>query len=320
MKSPIFDLVVPHVEPSSLTAFSENGLVRDAENRTDDCLEKALATEGVHVYAIANGRMILKHDRQVLDPLFAPYELKALDPDPDNAVLLGYRETGEPRIAMPVNIDPDHLPDLYKAATARNIYRENILEGAMLGEAAQAFSLVHWNLTNRFCGKCGNATAARSGGYKRVCESCGNMLFPRTDPVVIMLVIDEANDRCLLGRNVQFPDGMYSCLAGFVEPGETIENAVRRETFEESGIAVGQVRIYASQPWPVPHSLMIGCFGRAESTEITFDEKELADCRWFSREETEAMLKRTQGEPGSVPPKGAIAHRLMRDWLDWPAG
>ncbi len=101
MKSPIFDLATPHAEPSSLTAFAENALIRDTENRDDDCLERAFATEGVHCYAIADGRMILKHDRQVLDPLFAPYELAALDPDPDNAVLLGHRETGEPRIAMP---------------------------------------------------------------------------------------------------------------------------------------------------------------------------------------------------------------------------
>lgn len=319
MKSPIFDLKVPHIEPSSLTAFAENRLIRDAENRSDDCLEKAFAADGVHAYAFAGGRMVLKHDRQVLDPLFAPYELKALDPDPDNAVLLGYKPNGEPRIAIPVRINPDELPDLYKAANARGIYRESILEGEMLGEAAQGFSLIHWNLTHQFCGKCGSRTEARAGGYKRVCTSCENMLFPRTDPVVIMLVIDEENDRCLLGRNNQFPEGMYSCLAGFVEPGETIENAVRRETQEESGIELGQVRIYASQPWPVPHSLMIGCFAQAQSLDITFDTNELADCRWFDRAETEAMLKRTMGEPGSAPPKGAIAHRLMRDWLDWPA-
>ncbi|MCO6187403.1 NAD(+) diphosphatase [Rhizobium sp. L1K21] len=318
MTRSIFDLTSPHPEPSSLTAFSENALIRDSENRADDCLEKAFAKEGVLAYAIANGKMIFKHDRQVLDPLFVPYELKALDPDPDNAILLGFRENGDPRLAVPVNIDTESLPQLYKAASARTVYRENILEGAMLGEAAQAFSLVHWALTNRFCGKCGQKMEPQAGGYKRVCSSCSHMSFPRTDPVVIMLVIDEENDRCLLGRNHQFPEGMYSCLAGFVEPGETIENAVRRETEEESGISTGQVRIYASQPWPVPHSLMIGCYAKAKSLDIEIDNNELADCRWFSRQETEDMLKRTQGEPGSVPPKGAIAHRLMRDWLDWP--
>ncbi len=319
MTRSIFDLQSPHPEPSSLTAFSENNLIRDAENRSDDCLEKAFATEGAHAFAFADGRMILKHDRQVLDPLFAPYELKALNPDPDNAVLLGYKENGEPRLAVPVNVDAENLPELYKAASARTIYREQILEGEMLGEAAQGFSMVHWALTNRFCGKCGKTMEPGAGGYKRVCSRCGHTVFPRTDPVVIMLVIDEENDRCLLGRNNQFPEGMYSCLAGFVEPGETIENAVRRETLEESGISTGAVRIYASQPWPVPHSLMIGCFARAETLDINFDGNELSDCLWFDRDETEAMLARTLGEQGSAPPKGAIAHRLMRDWLDWPA-
>ncbi len=317
MTRSIFDLQAPHPEPSSLTAFAENALIRDAENRDDDCLEKAFATEGAHVYAIANGKMILKHDRQVLDPLFAPYELASLNPDPDNAVLLGYKENGEPRLAVPVDMDTDNLPEFYKAASARTIYRENILEGEMLGEAAQAYSLIHWVLTNKFCGKCGNPMEPKSGGYKRVCTACDHMVFPRTDPVAIMMVVDEKNDRCLLGRSPHFPEGMYSCLAGFVEPGETIENAVRRETLEESNITVGAVRIYASQPWPVPHTLMIGCFARAESLDIDFDNNELADCRWFSREETEEMLARTVGEPGSAPPKGAIAHRLMRDWLDW---
>ncbi len=319
MTRSIFDLQTPHPEPSSLTAFAENALIRDAENRDDDCLEKAFATEGTHIYAIANGKMILKHDRQVLDPLFAPYELAALNPDPDNGVLLGYKENGEPRIAVPVDIDTDNLPELYKAASARTVYRENILEGEMLGEAAQAYSLVHWALTNKFCGKCGNLMEPKAGGYKRICTVCDNMAFPRTDPVAIMMVVDEENSRCLLGRSPHFPEGMYSCLAGFVEPGETIENAVRRETLEESNITVGAVRIYASQPWPVPHTLMIGCFAKAESLDIDFDNKELVDCRWFSREETEEMLARTMGEPGSAPPKGAIAHRLMRDWLDWPA-
>ena len=182
MKSPIFDLAAPHAEPSSLTAFAENALIRDTENRTDDCLEKAFATEGVHCYAIVEGRMILKHDRQVLDPLFAPYELAALDPDPDNAVLLGHRETGEPRIAMPVRIDPENLPDLYKAASARGIYRENILEGAMLGEAAQAFSLVHWNTTIASAASAATRRlprpAATSGSARPAATCCSRAPIP----------------------------------------------------------------------------------------------------------------------------------------------
>ena len=131
-------------------------------------------------------------------------------------------------------------------------------------------------------------------------------------------LVAEARDRCLLGRSPHFPPGMYSCLAGFIEPGETMEDAVRRETLEESGIRVGRVRYHASQPWPMPHSLMIGVYAEAQSLEITRDTAELEDCRWFDRAETEAMLAASLGEAdASAPPPGAIAHRLMRDWLDW---
>jgi NAD+ diphosphatase len=316
MTRSIFDIGGRHPEPSSLTAFAQNNLRRDVEIRADDCLEKAFAAEGVHAFAIAGDRLILKHDRQIIDPLFAPYELVELNPDPENAVLLGYRDNGAPRLAVPVKIDMEQLPEHYKAIGARSLFREASIDVELQGEAAQAISLLHWNRTNRFCGKCGSPMEAKSGGYKRVCASCGHTAFPRTDPVVIMLVIDEENDRCLLGRSPHFPEGMYSALAGFVEPGETMENAVRRETLEESAIRVGQVRYYGSQPWPAPHSLMIGCYGRAENLDIAFDGNELEDCRWFTRDETEEVMNRFPSII-SNPPFGAIAQRLMRDWLDW---
>ncbi|MEK1926716.1 MAG: NAD(+) diphosphatase, partial [Rhizobium giardinii] len=214
------------------------------------------------------------------------------------------------------------LPEPFKLADGRTLYRQQMLPDELLGQFAQASSLISWNAANRFCGKCGSAMESKAGGYRRVCTACGHMAFPRTDPVVIMLTIDVERDLCLLGRSPHFPEGMYSCLAGFVEPGETIENAVRRETHEESGIRVGRVRYHASQPWPMPHTLMIGCYAEAQSRNIHRDEQELEDCRWFSREETAAMLARNtgvalaDGELGP-PPKGAIAHQLMRDWLDW---
>jgi NAD+ diphosphatase len=110
---------------------------------------------------------------------------------------------------------------------------------------------------------------------------------------------------------------MYSCLAGFVEPGETIENAVRRETLEESGIHTGRIRYHASQPWPMPHTLMLGCFAEAKSKDVKYDTQELEDCRWFTREETLEMLERPGVTGKAPPPKGAIAHRLMRDWIEW---
>jgi NAD+ diphosphatase len=317
MTNSLFDTNAPHPEASSLTAFSGNTLDRQSEYRDDDCLEQALKVEGAHILAFTGSRLILKHDGQVLDPLFAAYELPDLQPDFDNAVLLGYRETGEPRIAVPVGVAAEDLAANFKPTEARALYRDGLLDDELLGEAAQGAALIHWNLSNRYCGKCGGRTESRIGGYRRVCTQCQNMTFPRTDPVAIMLIVDEERDRCLLGRSHHFQEGLFSCLAGFVEPGETIEHAVRRETLEESGILTGRVRYHASQPWPMPHSLMIGCYAEAISTEITIDQQEIEDCRWFSREEVARLLEGQPGEGLFAPPAGAIAHRLIRDWIDW---
>eukprot|EP00913_Durusdinium_trenchii_P027046 g25381.t1 len=290
MRQDFFRSDAPHPEPSSLTAFAGNSLDRRAEYRAEDCVEKALAVEGMHILAFAGSRLILKHDGQILDPLFAAYELGELQPDFDNAVLLGYRQNGEPRVAVPVLVAPEELASHYKPTDARALYREALIDAELQGEVAQAVSLLAWNGANRFCGKCGAATEMKIGGYKRECTRCQHTQFPRTDPVVIMLTVDGNGDRCLLGRSHHFQEGMYSCLAGFVEPGETIENAVRRETLEESGVEVGRIRYHASQPWPMPHSLMIGCYAEAKSVEIVMDVQEMSDVRWFSREEVKAML------------------------------
>ncbi len=138
--------------------------------------------------------------------------------------------------------------------------------------------------------------------------------FPRTDPVAIMLAV--RGDSCLLGRSPRFPAAFYSCLAGFVEPGETIEAAVRREIAEESAVIIGRVRYYASQPWPFPSSLMIGCHAEALTEEIRWDEAELSDCRWFPRDEVLAMIAGTHAEALFIPPSFAIAHHLIRAWAE----
>jgi NAD+ diphosphatase len=323
MTKSIFELHSPHPEPSTLVAFAENHLDRQSEHRPDDCVEVAFRKEGAHVFAFSGGKLVVKHDEKIIDPLFAPYELAGLEPELDDAILLGFLANGEPRLAVPVGLTEETLPEPFKLADGRTLYRQQMLPDELLGQFAQASSLITWNAANRFCGKCGSAMEGKAGGYRRACTACGHMVFPRTDPVVIMLTIDVERDLCLLGRSPHFPEGMYSCLAGFVEPGETIENAVRRETHEEAGIRVGRVRYHASQPWPMPHTLMIGCYAEAQSRIIHRDEQELEDCRWFTREETAAMLARNTGvtlAAGELgpPPKGAIAHQLMRDWLDWP--
>jgi NAD+ diphosphatase len=316
----MFEVLGPHPEASSLVAFAGNRLDRQSEHRPDDCIETALKHEGVHLYAFAGTKLVLKHEEPVFDPLFAPYELKDMAPDFDNAVLLGFEMSGEPRLAVPVGIDPEAAADHLKFADGRTLMREPLISDDRLGEFAQASALMSWNLSCRFCGKCGSATQSEAGGYRRKCSGCGTLYFPRTDPVVIMLAVDSAGDRCLMGRSPHFSPGMYSCLAGFVEPGETIEAAVRRETLEESGIETGAVHYHASQPWPMPHSLMIGCYAEAVSLDLNPDLTELEDCRWFTRDEVRLMIEANHPDNIYVPVGGAVAFRLIRDWIDWPAG
>lgn len=314
----LFDHNAPHGEASRMVAFSTNTLDSRSEFRTETELGDALKHPATRYFAIAKGKLAMRVDGVAPEGLLAAPDLAAMQPQNADAVLIGWDRDNIARIAMPVAIDPDDLPEMYKAIDTRSVYRQALMSEEDLGAYAQGTSLVSWALTNQFCGICGGAMTPKAGGYRRSCQDCGHTVFPRTDPVAIMLTVDEAGDRCLLGRSPHFPPGMYSCLAGFIEPGETMEDAVRRETQEESGIKVGRVRYHASQPWPMPHSLMIGVYAEAKSLEILRDTTELEDCRWFDRTETETMLSATLGEANaSVPPPGAIAHRLMRDWLDW---
>jgi NAD+ diphosphatase len=197
-----------------------------------------------------------------------------------------------------------HFPDL-RAAAAQ-------LPGGEAGIAAQARHLVDWHSRHGFCPGCGEPTRHSSGGWSRVCPSCSAEHFPRTDPVVIMLVTD--GERCLLGRQKGWPGVMFSALAGFVEPGETLEEAVVREIHEEAGLRAGNVHYRFSQPWPFPASLMMGCFAEAFSTEITVDTVELEEARWFSRDEIRAAMAAPTATL-MVPPPIAIAHHLLAAWL-----
>ena len=178
---------------------------------------------------------------------------------------------------------------------------------------AAALSLAWWHSRHLFCANCGASTEIERGGWSRRCTECSAQHFPRVDPVVIMLA--EHDGRLLLGRQPQYPPGRYSALAGFLEPGESIESAVARELHEEAGIRVTDVAYVASQPWPFPSSLMIGCYARAVGDELTIDRTELDDARWFSREEVAAALK---GDPDAAfqpPPRFAIARTLLDHWL-----
>jgi len=188
------------------------------------------------------------------------------------------------------------------------------MHGPDLAIVGHARSMLSWHGKNQFCGVCGSKTVMKRGGAVRQCTNpnCGAEYYPRNDPVVIMLA--HRGDQCLVGRQHRFPPKMYSALAGFLEHGESLEEAVRREMLEESGIEVGAVEYIASQPWPFEQSIMIGCLADAISTDIIIDEEELEAARWVSAAEVKAALAGDMAAPISVPPDMAIAHHLMKHW------
>lgn len=182
-----------------------------------------------------------------------------------------------------------------------------------------AIGLAEWHLATRHCARCGGALASRRAGHELVCRDCDRPTFPRSDPAVIMLVTTgepgTPEEACLLGRQAAWPPGRYSTLAGFCEPGETLEDAVRREVYEETRVVVGDVRYFGSQGWPLPASLMLGFFGRAATTEIAVDQDEIEDARWFTRADLRAGTE--AGE--LVPPSGvSISRGLLEDWYGAP--
>ena len=299
-------------EPSALTGFAGNRLVRLSEKRSETSVPDALADPRARMLLLGEGRALLRPNGESADPWFTIDQATGLDASAGDCVLLGYREDGTSVLAAPVAVDADNAPEALKAVDYRSIYVQGLFDDATLGALAQAAALLAWHDTHRFCSRCGAPSTMADGGYRRVCPSCKAQHFPRTDPVVIMLAVSGDNQRCLLGRSPHFSPAMYSCLAGFVEPGETLENAVRRETEEEAGIKIGRVAYHASQPWPFPHTLMIGCYAEALSEQIATDD-ELEDARWFTRAQVRSVLN---GDDTSfrMPPRGAIASLLVRAW------
>jgi NAD+ diphosphatase len=300
---------LPAEEPSARTGFARNRIDRRSEKRGEDAVGTARAAARPRLYLFHGDKVMLRGT----DPLFTVGEAANLGLQRAETILLGWTHGG-PRLS---GVIPEavSLPGGTVAETdLRSVATEAAVSPESIGALAQARSLLNWHQRHRFCSVCGQPSVMKIGGYRRDCPSCGAEHFPRTDPVVIMLTID--GDRCLLGRQQRFVTNMYSCLAGFLEPGETVEDAVRRETFEESGIKVGRVRYHASQPWPFPSSLMIGCHAEAKSTEITRDEAELEDCRWFPRTEVRAMLAGTHPNGLKAPQPVAIAHHLIRFWAE----
>ena len=232
--------------------------------------------------------------------------------DDMEVIFLGLNRRGKPLFAAnishmsaPEDFGPfkgmGQFEDLRALAAAGDMARSEL---AIL---AQAKGMMDWNLRHPFCAQCGQASDSAEGGYKRICNSCGTEHFPRTDPVVIMLAVH--GEDCLLGRQRGWPEGMLSALAGFMEPGESIEEAVARELQEEAGLEISSVRYLGTQPWPFPGSLMIGCLAEASNRDISVDEIELEEARWVSRSDIISSLA-GQG-PLGVPPEMAIARQLL---------
>jgi NAD+ diphosphatase len=296
--------------------FATSGLDRAAHRRDDAAWQQAaLGRPDARLVAICSDIPVLGWDGAQLDPLFDLARATALGPATD-ALFLGL--DGEaPRFAL--NIAPDRLealkerPDL-KLIDMRSIAMQGLFAGGLENAIGTAKAMFLWQMRHRFCSACGQRSDIASAGWKRKCSACGVEHFPRTDPVVIMLAV--SGDRCLLGRGPQFPENRYSCLAGFMEPGETMADAVRREIFEETAVRTGRVRYLFDQPWPFPSSLMIGCLAEALSDEIVIDPAELADARWFTKEEARQILRDEHPAGISSPPRMAIANHILQKFVD----
>ena len=302
--------VVAALEPSLAFRFVRTRLDRRADLRDDAAAIAALwRAETARVLVLHGGRVVVASAADGATTATHDTATAArLGGDVTAPLFLGL-EAGDGRFAVASASDDETLPEGFAAIDLRALAVSGALPAEDYGTLATARALMHWHDGHRFCARCGTASEMVSAGWKRLCPSCGAEHFPRTDPVVIMSVED--GERCLLGRSARFPPGMWSCLAGFMEPGETIEGAVRRETAEEAGIVVGAVAYVASEPWPFPGSLMIGARARAITTEIRRDPVELEDCRWFDRAEVRAMLEGRHPDGLFLPPPIAIAHHLV---------
>jgi NAD+ diphosphatase len=301
--------------PLGQPAFVTHVLDRAAHLRSND--EKLFALEShrdARAYVIYRDSLVAKQEPGGPRVLLRIDEALKFGANP-GTIFLGLRD-GAPIFGM--GIAAAAVEKLLAGQEAvvtelRGMAMQGVVPPEQLSAIAMAKSMVTWHQRHGFCANCGTRTGMKEGGWKRECPNCKAEHFPRTDPVVIMLVT--LGDKCLLGRQKQFLPGMYSCLAGFVEAAETIEDAVRREIFEESGIRCTDVNYYMTQPWPYPSSLMIGCTARATSEDIVVDRTELEDARWFDRAEATLMIKRQHPDGLAGPHPFAIAHHLLGRWV-----
>jgi NAD+ diphosphatase len=301
--------------PLGQPAFVTHVLDRAAHLRSND--EKLFALEShrdARAYVIYRDSLVAKQESDGPRVLLRIDEALKFGANP-GTIFLGLRD-GAPVFGMGIAaaaVEKLLIGTDAAVTELRGMAMQGVVPPEQLSAIAMAKSMVTWHQRHGFCANCGTRTAMKEGGWKRECPNCKAEHFPRTDPVVIMLVT--FGDKVLLGRQKQFLPGMYSCLAGFVEAAETIEDAVRREIFEESGIRCTDVNYYMTQPWPYPSSLMIGCTARATNEDIVVDHAELEDARWFDRAEATLMIKRQHPDGLAGPHPFAIAHHLLGRWV-----
>lgn len=282
-------------------ALSMRGHDRAGHHRTDDAwLERTWADENTRVLPLARGRFPVEESGGA-----ARWSRPAQAPA-GQRIFLG-EQAGRARFAVLVE-----EPDDDSWQNLRMVGERLATEEASL--LVHAVALAEWHTAHRFCPRCGHRLEVAAAGHVLTCPGCGRQQFPRTDPAVIMLVTD-GEDRALLGRQPQWPEGRYSTLAGFVDPGESLEDAVRREVAEEAGVEVGEVTYLGNQPWPFPASLMVGFFAKALTTQITVDEDEISHARWVSREQV-----REETEAGTLllPGTISISRTLIETWYGGP--
>ncbi|MFD3451578.1 NAD(+) diphosphatase [Streptomyces sp. NPDC058691] len=289
-----------------------SGVDRAALHRLDEAwLAAAWSHPTTRVFVVSGGQVLVEDTPDggtelVMMPSFEAPESEV------HRYFLGIDEDGVRYFALQKDSLPGRMDDVARPAGLREVGA--LLSDRDAGLMVHAVALENWQRMHRFCSRCGERTVVAAAGHIRRCPACGAEHYPRTDPAVIMLVTDD-QDRALLGRQAHWPEGRFSTLAGFVEPGESIEQAVVREVAEEAGVTVAGVSYVASQPWPFPSSLMLGFMASASSAEITVDGEELHEARWFSREEYRKAM-----ETGEVlPPYGiSIAARLIERWYGMP--
>lgn len=290
-------------------------LDRISEQRRDRArIEAAMDHPDAGVYALAGDIILLRKRGDILDPLLSPAEARSFG-EPLQTMFVGLAgEAARSAISIaPETAERAKANGGYAAIDLRSVAVQGLAH-QHLPALASAKSVLLWHASHRFCANCGMPTQSIEAGWRRDCPNCGEHHFPRVDPCVIMLAID--GDRCLLGRSHRFLPNMWSCLAGFVEPGESFEESVRRETKEETGIEVGEMRYFASQPWPFPMSMMVAFHAEAKTTDLTIDWKELEGARWFDRDELRLMFAGKHPDGLFVPPPVAIAHHIIRAYAE----